>query len=204
MVQLTPTQVIEDKPFTHIGHNAADIVGLDTLRHRLRAMLKNMTDAQWDCQQHLEFIEDNGKGMRFIIVRPRQLLAATELTVVGFCGRKRHVHLHEQEEMAQVDAVLVAELCEHPDMLCYCSLETESGDWDNLVLMSKPEGIQHWRGSARHSWAVDSLTPRFYEHIRLHNGVLAHGLDSEPLVLTSTKYFDFSGTEPWRAIRQLL
>ena len=105
--------------------------------------------------------------------------------------------------MAKVDADLVAELRQHPHMLCYCSIETGDGNWHNLVLMSDDEAIGHWRDSHRHAWAVDSLTPRFYRHIRLHNGVLPCGLASERIVLTSTKYYDYEGETPWRAMRVL-
>ncbi len=204
MIQLTPDTVLDDKPFTHVDHTVADAAALDTLRRHLRTAVQELNPDKRDCQHHIEFIAESGKGVRLIIIRPQALLTDVALTVVGFCGHKRaHIHLHEQEEMARVDADLVAELSTHSHMLCYCSLEGEDGNWINLVLMSQPEGIQHWRGSARHMWAVDSLTPRFYRHIRLHNGELSAGLNSGRIVINSTKYFDYESEPPWRAMRQL-
>jgi hypothetical protein len=105
--------------------------------------------------------------------------------------------------MITVDDALVEELRQHPLMLSYCSIETGDGNWHNLVLMSHDEAMQHWRDNPRHGWAVDSLAPRYYEHIRLHNGLLPRGLASNAITLTSTKYYDFSGDSPWRANRLL-
>jgi hypothetical protein len=205
MIQLSTSDVIEDKPFTHVAHSASDADNLERLRHTLARLLSQMSGEDCRCQQHLELVEEDGRAMRHIVIRPQGLLDTTALAVVGFCGQKRApLGLHEQEEMAQVDAELVAELCEHPHMLGYCSIETGGGNWHNLVLLSHHDGIQHWRGSARHAWAIESLTPRFYRHIRLHNGSLPDGLASERIVLTSTKYYDFDGETPWRAVRQLL
>jgi hypothetical protein len=204
MIQLGTNDIIKDKPFTHTARTASDADSLERLRRTLARLLRGMSDDDCRCQQHLEFVEEDGRAMRHIVIRPQGLLDATALTIVGFCGQKRApLGLQEQEEMAHVDAELVAELCEHPHMLSYCSIETGDGNWHNLVLLSHHDGIQHWRGSARHMWAVESLTPRFYQHIRLHNGALPDGLASERIVLTSTKYYDFSVSPPWRAIRML-
>jgi hypothetical protein len=202
MIQLTSIDLIENRPFTHLHHNARDLVHLERARQHLVRALEALTPDAIDCQHHLELSDEGGHGARLIILRPRAILEAPMLTVVGFCGQKR-VPLQdaEQNEMAQVDAALVTELCDHSDMLSYCSVEDEHKNWCNLVLMTRQEAIQHWRASERHQQAVDSLTPRFYRHIRLHNGILAQGLTSEKIVLTSTKYYDFEDTTVWRAIR---
>lgn len=204
MIQLGTDDIIEEKPFTRAVHTSRDADNLERVRHALVRLLRHMSSDDCRCQHHLEFVEEDGRAMRHIIMRPQDLLDATALAVVGFCGHKRApIELPEQEEMTQVDAELVAELCQHPHMLSYCSVETGDGNWTNLVLLSHHDGIQHWRGSARHAWAVESLTPRFYQHIRLHNGALPMGLASERIVLTSTKYYDFSVSPSWRAIRNL-
>jgi hypothetical protein len=40
--------------------------------------------------------------------------------------------------------------------------------------------------------------------VRLHNGVLPGGLwSSEEPRLVRTKYYDFSGPQPWRAVREV-
>ena len=200
MLELATHDFLDDKPFTHPGHNADDLRNLERLRHSLTQHLQT-ADGE-DCQRQIEFVEEDGRAMRHIIVRSRTLHDAAQLMVVGFCGHKRaHLHRQQQEEIATVDADLVDELCQHPHMLAYCSIEIDGGDWQNLVLLDHGEGIAHWRDSQRHLWAVESLTPRFYENIRLHNGVLPHGLASERIVLTSTKYYDFTGETPWRAVR---
>ena len=202
MIHLTADDIVADKPFTHVSHTLTDADNLERLRHALAKLLLHLPSNARDCQQQLDYIEEDGRTMRHIVVRLHELLVASALTVVGFCGTKRApLHLHEQEEMAAVDAELVNELCQHPHMLSYCSIETGDGNWHNLVLMSRDESIQHWRGSARHTWAVDSLAPRFYQHIRLHNGTLPAGLNSECIVFASTKYFDYESDPPWRATR---
>jgi hypothetical protein len=204
MITLSLSEVLEDRPFTHVQHNAGDAAHLERLRGALVRMLSRLTDNERGCQPRLELSEEDDRAMRHILARPRDLLDAPALSVVGFCGEKRaSLGLREQEEMAIVDGQLVAELCEHPHMLSYSSIANGDGNWSNLVLMTHLDGTQHWRTSVRHAAAVESLAPRFYQHIRLHNGVLPDGLASERIVLTSTKYFDFSVNPPWRAIRHL-
>jgi hypothetical protein len=196
--------VIAARPFTHAAHTARDAASLERLRRALVEALGRFGEDEFGCQHHLDFVEVGGRAARLIVVRPRDLLGTSQLIVVGFCGQRRiPTGEREREEMAAVDGELVAEMCEHPHMLCYCSIEAGDGDWHNLVLMSDGGAPQRWREGARHQWAVESLTPRYYRSIRLHNGVLPRGLSSEWIVLTGTTYYDFSGDSPWKAKRAL-
>ena len=73
------------------------------------------------------------------------------------------------------------------------------------IWLDPPEAREHWRTSPRHAYAAGELAPRHYTVVRLHRGRLAGGLLPEPsLLLEETKYYDFRGPTPWRAIRRLV
>ena len=78
-------------------------------------------------------------------------------------------------------------------------------------------GLQALFNSLAHGiWIVDAQRHVHYANpiaqqtsqaarcIRLHNGLLEQGLRSERMLLTSTKYYDFSTPNIWRAIRPQL
>ncbi len=71
-----------------------------------------------------------------------------------------------------LDAELIRELGQYPQMLSYSSLELAGGSWGNLVVMSNPQGAVDWASSARHAYAAYTIAPICYTSIRLHSGAL--------------------------------
>jgi len=205
MIELAPYDTPDCKPFTHTCHTTSDVCTLEHVRRSLASYLDRAADDAAGGQRRIELTEPGGRAIRHVVVRPQGLCDHQPLVVVGFCGcRYKPTGRRVQEEMAQVDADLVDELSQHTHMLSYSSIEAGDGDWHNLVLMSHGDASAHWRHSARHGWAVASLSPRFYQHIRLHNGRLPQGLMTGDLVLTSTKYYEFGADNcaPWQAVRR--
>jgi hypothetical protein len=192
-LQLSPSEILPNRPFTHPNHTQADLIALEQTRTQLRENLQLAADSSFTI---------NGERHRFIVLNRQALLTAQPITVVGFCGTQRlPLGGALLEEMSVVDGDLVRELAQHPDMLTYSSIQIEDGNWRNLVLLRSNEGIEHWRESQRHVYATNLLSPRYYTHVRLHNGVLSHGLASSHIHITSTKYYDFESEPTWRAMR---
>ncbi len=97
------------------------------------------------------------------------------------------MHLHE------VDRKLIAELIGTPGILSYSSLELHTGRWYNLVLFRDATTKEHIKSSKTHKYAAYQLAPRYYEWIRLHNGIMPQGLTQCDLVLQKTKLYTFQG-----------
>ncbi len=149
--------------------------------------------------------EPDGCPHRVVICNWADLKTDTTLAVVGFFGQRRPDADELRTHMA--DSVLLQEFVEHPDLLSYSSLQLPSGQWGNLVLFRRPEGLQHWSRSRFHAQAAQEISPHYYFSIRLHNGVLVGGLfGGQPIRLVRTKYYDYAGPplpgRPfWQAVR---
>jgi hypothetical protein len=205
IISLSQTEIVPDRPFTHPEHTQADIAALQRMRVRLHEVLTSSAPTAdpphpWRVSLH----EANGRRHRVIILNRTILLEANELTFVGFCGQKYgHIDAESLHTMSALDAELVNELIDHPHMLSYSSMEVADGNWINLVLLRSAEGIEHWRTSERHIYAANELSPRYFASVRLHNGVLPNGLASVRMTLLRTKYYDFSESPAWRALREM-
>jgi hypothetical protein len=147
------------------------------------------------------FLEEiGGRFHRIALSRPELLRQPIDLTVVGFCGKKRPGV--DRQPVDAVDDELIEEMPEHLHLLSYSTLQLESLNTVNLVIFSEPQGLSHWAASEKHALAV-SMAPDYYTVIRLHNALLPGGLASHNrLVLLRTKYYDFLDKTPWRATRE--
>ena len=201
MDQLEPNQRLAAKPFTDIENSQQDLVYLELLRAGLPSILATLSDNSGEQAGHLA----TGHEYRVITTDKTTTLTAPALFAVGFCGtRVPSISAELMAEMTMVDGDLTDEIYRHPIIVCYASIQIEDGNWRNLVLLTHSEGVAHWRESMRHIYATDVLSPRYYTCVRLHNGLLEQGLRSERMLLTSTKYYDFSTPNIWRAIRPQL
>jgi hypothetical protein len=206
-IQLGSDEVLADRDFTHPSQSQIDLQYLQQLRAYAQQLAKQADLLAPQKPTHgWNFADAVGLLRRMIVLQPQTLRQVSPIFVVGFCGQRRTAITAEHaQQIAELDGALVQELAQHPHMLAYCSIQTsvDGFDWANLVLLAHADGITHWRNSQTHKQAVDSLAPQYYRSIRLHNGILPHGIASANLVLHSTKYFDYTDTTPWRAVRQL-
>jgi hypothetical protein len=203
-IRLGPLDVASGRPFTAPEHSHADLATLERIRARLRHTL-----ATWDTSLdrsnqsdvHVQYVYEEHQRMHRMVIRDHAALAATsELAVVGFFGEQRGKA--NPAVLQDIDTELIQDFLNHRYILSYSSLELGDGNWGNLVILQHADGIEHWRASQRHAYAARELAPQYYARIRLHNASLPSGLGSARLVLTSTKYYDFEGADPWRAIRE--
>ena len=118
---------------------------------------------------------------------------ASDLPFVGFISHRRElVEPFVLEDIQTADQTMLIELKHNPGLLSYSSLELRPGYWYNLVLMHDERAKEHFRHSKTHAYAAYTLSPRYYEWIRLHHGLLIGGLGQCKFQLGSTRYYFFA------------
>lgn len=202
IVELSPSDILSDKPFTHPDNNETDLAVMRRVIESVRQIVANTDQLPAQSHSHVTIRnEPDGRTFRIVLTQLPLLKAPHDLTIVGFFGHRRHDA--DPTVVDGIDVKLIDEFPKHPGVLSYCSMELEGGNWGNVVMLNPPEAKDRWRTSELHSHAV-TLAPDYYEGIRLHNGILIGGLTSgQDVKLIRTKYYYFGGDEPWRAERQL-
>jgi hypothetical protein len=200
IVQLGPTEIIAEHPFTHPDHTPVEF---DVLRYMVNRLCPVLEDDHL-CSfmpKPIMARDPNGKHYRMVVTNPKRLLALENLPVVGFFGQKRTKQ--KTTALMKADKLLKQEMLHHPDLLCYCTLALTNDEFGNLVIFASEEAKTQWNRSKAHREVVD-MAPRHYLSIRLYNGRLPGGvLASETLYPTRIIYLDFQSKSTWRAIRDL-
>jgi len=201
-IVLVQTESVPGRAFTDPEQNVEDMAALRHMLARLRHRLSQPEGVPANPRPLvLNVPEADGRGHRIVLANPERLQAASALALVGFFGQKRAGV--DPTPLTKVDDELIGEFPRHPGVLCYSSLEGKGGNWGNLVVLDSSGAGEHWKTSAKHAYAARELAPGYYTTIRLHNGLLATGLMSDhDLILLRTKYYDFQGESPWRAVRE--
>jgi len=140
---------------------------------------------------HVREIDEAGLRTWIRVPDLPALLAAPELTTVGFFGRARgdvdHAPIHELERQ------IVDTLEWIPGLLGYFDLELSTGHYGNLVLCADADVPVRWHAHELHRRAVE-LAPRHYHAARLHNGVVRSPLLGEAdLDVLRTRSYEFDG-----------
>lgn len=201
-VMLDTLEMIPERPFTNPMDSMQDVETLQYMVKRLRQMVIQPQGIPDRPRPFVTYAPEPDRRLhRITISKLNALLTCDPLTVVGFCGRKRAGV--DRGPLDAVDEELIAEFPQHPHLLSYSTLQLPCGNSCNLVLFDNPKGLRHWAGGDRHSYAV-SLSPDYYQTIRLHNALLPGGLLSDnDLQLVRTKYYDFQDDTPWWGVREL-
>ncbi len=189
-------------PFAETRHHARDFAGLEHARLAVLSLL-----AQPDANSYtaagraVHCIEPADDDHRIVLYHPDAIRSAMALGAVGFCGFRAD-NLPESiiAEINRLDDLLLDELLDFPDVLSYSTLRMPDDNYVNLVLLRDLAAIDAWRSSPVHRQAAEVISPRYYKHVRLHNGVLPGGIASA-FSPTHTKYFDFASDPAWRAYR---
>jgi hypothetical protein len=187
-----------DRPFTDAEHALHDGGYLREAANFLRRQLADpgatFNPPPWVYKGHVE----DGRSIRLVFGDAERVRAAAQLFAVGFFGTRRDSA--DRHPIDEVDAQLLAEFPQHEYVLAYVTLQRGCGNFGNLVVMSGLEGRDRWRASSVHQFAVSTLSPVYYHHVRLHNAVWPGGLSGPTLHILRTRYFDFDN--PWRAVRE--
>jgi hypothetical protein len=200
-IQLGPSDIVAGRLFTNPEASAYDLTILQYMAETLCRVLMQPQAIPNQPRPYVLFLEElGGRFHRIALSKPELLLKPTDLTVVGFCGKKRPGV--DRGPIDAVDEELILELSQHLYLLSYSTLQLESHNTVNLVLFSQRQGLMHWAASEKHALAV-TMSPEYYTVIRLHNAILSGGLMSDnKLNLQRTKYYDFQSKTLWQAVRE--
>jgi hypothetical protein len=195
---IAPGQRLRGRAFTEPERTLADVAVLD----RMLVLLRLQTRSWPDRPDPVESLE-HPAGLRhwLVVPRPAALLAARDVSAVGFFGNLRHGVDHAA--IYQLEAEIVARLQRYAPagLLGYYDAELDRGVHGNLVLFSTPEVPPDWHGDVVHARAV-ALAPHHYRHIRLHRGVIGGPvLGTGSVAVQRTRYFDFEAEPVWRGRR---
>src|SRR6266849_7221813 len=184
-------EALEEHSLSHSEENEQDIVLLRYMAQRIYVTLYLLDEPNDPSQPLLYYSEEGNKHThRIAIYKPQELLLNSKLDFVGFISRKLQPEdPHVIEEIRAIDKKLIVELISTPGLMSYSSLELHDGRWCNLVLFSGAETKMHIRNSAIHTYAAYQLSPRYYDWVRLHNGIMPTGLARNQMQLQKTTYF---------------
>ena len=203
LVQLTPTDIVTDRPFTDLSHTTQDTQAIRFMVVCVGLVLGQLSELE-RAAGAVQFHQPSSESWvhRVVITQPERLLVQAPLTTVGFFGiksAKANVPLAQR-----LDRQLIPELSNYDDLLAYATICLPTGNFANLVLFASPEGKDLWGQSTKHAEAIRLLTPDYYAAVRLYNGELPYGIaDPDSLRLALVKYYDYGSHPLWRAVRSL-
>lgn len=188
------------------GEHEQDLVILRYMTQRINITLYLLDGPTNPSQPLLYYLEEGHKYThRIAIYTPQELLLNNKLDFVGFISRKLQPGDSQViEEIRAVDKKLIVELINTPGLMSYSSLELRDGRWCNLVLFSGPELKMHLKKSETHAYAAYQLSPRYYDWVRLHNGIMPGGLARNEMLLQKTKLYQFHGPHEKPTIQELI
>lgn len=198
---LAPSQAVQGRPFTSPRLYQADRRALSYMLHDLKCLI-DAEKVRIDSHSPISW-SVNGLARRVIVCDYEVLTSKqTELCLVGFFG-ERHIE-QSSAPLEEANAELVLEFRNYPGILSYSSMELFDGNWANLVIHDLPRAREYWRSSERHAEAANRLSPKFYQNVRIHNGVIPGGLSGGGgISIQTTKYWDYRKPRVWQAIRDL-
>jgi len=184
--------VIDARPFTDPANTEHDAAVMRDMLARMRTFARGWLESP-PAHPGVLVREIDAAGNRTWIRVPDRdaLLAAGELTTVGFFGQARadvdHDPIHRLEE-AIVDTLELVR-----GVLSYFDLALSHGVYGNLILCDGPDAPVRWHEHRIHAQAVE-LAPHHYHSARLHNGVVRSALLGDAdLVVLRTRFYDFDG-----------
>ena len=189
---------------TVISKGTSDLLVLKYMRQRVRLTLHQLEPCV-AAQRPIvyNFQERHGRIHRVALYNCQELAHRPSLTFVGFISRKQsELDATILDEIHKVDGQLVAEMVNNAGVLGYSSLELRTGIWCNLVLMEDIEAKQQVLRTETHAHAAYQLSPRYYEWIRLHTGIMPHGLFSDEMKALHTRYYTFQTAQQKPVIRE--
>jgi hypothetical protein len=200
VVQLARDTLVEGRPFAAPANTKRDTAVMQEMLARMRGAARSWLASPPPGSGTLVRQLD-AAGLRTWIRVPDRaaLLAAPELTTIGFFGQPRDDVDHAPID--ELETSIVETLEEVPGVLSYFNLELAQRDFGNLILCAAPDVPVRWRAHDVHRLAV-ALAPSHYHSARLHSGTVPSRLvgDAE-LVVLSTRYYDFDSEPAWLAIR---
>ena len=199
-ISLGQLELITEKPFTHTDHIVKDREILVHMAKQVGTVLENNLDSLGE--RGTIFIDEPDKRYhRFFVPRPNIMAGAKDIYLVGFFSHKQTGAA--PDHFGNLDDQLIEQLPTFQEILSYSTMALPDGDFGNLVLLLDEEVKLRWMHGEIHSRAV-SLSPAYYQYVRINNGVLPEGvIQPDLLEITRVKYYDFEQDPPWKAVREL-
>lgn len=203
-VTLGPREVVAGRPFTALEATGRDLGILHGILADVRSVVVEIEEGARRIEPYQKLAwKVGGLTHRLLICDVDRLRSHPGLCVVGFFGDKRPDT--DATVLEEANSKIVAEFHSYPGILAYASVELPERHWANMVLHDDPVDVQFWRTSPLHARAVETLSPKHYYNVRLHNGRLTSGVFDRPQIsIRKTKYFDYTGPRAWRAERTLV
>ena len=195
---LAPDTLVEGRPFAAPAKTKEDAAVMAAMLARMRAFARG-----WNESEAGGFLVrgPDARGLRTWVRVPDRaaLLAAGELTAIGFFGQARKEVDHGPID--ELEAAIVDTLERVPGMFSYYNQELPHGRYGNLILCSGPDAALRWHTHGLHRRAVE-LAPRHYHSARLHDGVVGSPLlGNADVNVRRTRYYDFDSSPTWLAVR---
>jgi hypothetical protein len=203
---LGPEEILSERPFTNAENTTREVDVMCYMLEEERELARGWAEAGDDAPQDFVVREPDAEGRRHLLVVPstRSIVAAADITAIGFFGRVREDVDHsilfglEDELVERMAGYGEAGLLSYYDV----ELVAPKGAYGNLILFSTPDVPEAWYRDEVHRRAVD-LSPGHYYEVRLHKGTVAGPLlDGGQIEVERTKYFDFKETDVWLALRR--
>jgi len=188
--------VTNDERITPIVQKAGqDLIVLRYMAQQVRVMLQVPGQTESAPLPWLYSLEERQRrSHRIVLYQPQALLQKQDLAFVGFVsGKQQTLDRRVVDRLNAVDQDMLSELVHIPGLLSYSSLELQTGNWYNLVILQSLAAKSHFHTIGTHRYAAYELSPHYYEWIRLHSGSLRGGLACGQLLLRGTKYYTFPG-----------
>jgi hypothetical protein len=200
VVQLARDTLVEGRPFAAPANTKRDTAVMQQMLARMRGAARSWL-ASPPPGSGVLVRQLDAAGLRTWIRVPDRaaLLAAPELTTIGFFGQPREDVDHAP--MDELETAIVETLEEVPGVLSYFNLELAQRSFGNLILCAAPDVPVRWRVHNLHRLAV-ALAPSHYHSARLHSGTVRSRLAGDAdLVVLRTRYYDFDSEPAWLAVR---
>jgi hypothetical protein len=203
---LGPEEVLSERPFTNAENTTREVDVMLYMLEEERELARGWAEAGDDAPQDFVVREPDAEGRRHLLVVPstRSIVAAADVTAIGFFGRVREDVDHSI--LFGLEDELVERMAGYGEvgLLSYYDVElvAPKGAYGNLILFSTPDVPEAWYRDEVHRRAVE-LSPGHYYEVRLHKGTIAGPLlDGGQIEVERTKYFDFKEPDVWLGLRR--
>jgi hypothetical protein len=193
---------VPDRPFTAVELSVGDLRVMNQMLGRLRRHVAEVVRPSGDLRRDDRLTDPDGSQLKIVMPDVHAALEPRDLVAVGFFGQARMDVDHAP--IVGLEAALIADIGRESGPVVYQNLFWPGVGWGNLVLFDGWQSKDQWgREDPRHVEAI-RRSPAHYHSIRLHNGVVPGGLPGvDGVRLVRTRYLDYSGERPWRAVRDL-
>lgn len=206
MIRLDALTEVADRPFAALALTRDDLAVMERMLEQLRKHIETLPAVTTQPAQRSrddQFTDSDGQGIhRIVITDTARVREPGDLVVVGFFSQARLEV--DPRPIVELENALITDMPRESSPLVYYNVHWPGVGWGNLVVFTDLAAERAWGHDPRHHEAV-GRSPAHDHSVRLHIGDLPGGIFGRGAIhLRRTRYFDFSGPEPWRADREIV